>query len=73
MKKYEFKNYLTRKSAEIHVEVDGWPGFVFVMHYHQGELDGSLRGCSEPGSGCKRFANEASAIRSAKNYIAKED
>ena len=72
MKKYEFKNYLARRTAEIHVDVDGWPGFVLVMHYHQGEPDCSLRGCSEPGSGCKRFTNESDAIRCAKNYVTKE-
>lgn len=73
MKKYDFKNYLTHRSAEIIVDVPSYPGSVFVMYYHNGEPDYSLRGCSEPGSGCKRFTNEASAIRSAKNYIAKED
>ena len=73
MKKYEFKNYITNRSAEIHVDVAGWPGFVFVNHYCMGELDSRVRGCSEPGSGCKRFENEAAAIRSAQRYIAKED
>lgn len=73
MTKYVFKNHLTHRTAEILVDVSGYPGSVFVMHYHQGEPDCSLRGCSEPGSGCKRFTNEASAIRSARNYITKED
>lgn len=73
MKKYEFKNYLNRRSAEVHVDVGGWPGFVFVNYYHQGEPDCSVRGCSEPGSGCKRFTDEAAAIRSATRYIKKED
>lgn len=72
MKKYEFQNLLTHRTAEIHVDVAGWAGFVFVMHYHQGEPDCSLRGCSEPGSGCKRFTDEAAAVRSAKRYITKE-
>ena len=72
MKKYEFKNYLTHRSAEIHVDVGGWPGFVFVMHYYKGEPDCDLRGCSEPGSGCKRFTSEAAAIRSARCYVTKE-
>lgn len=71
MKKYEFKNYLTHRSAEIHVDVGGWPGFIFVMHNYKGEPDCSLRGCSEPGSGCKRFTDEAAAIKSAKRYITK--
>ncbi len=72
MKKYEFKNYLTHRSAEIHVDVAGWPGVVFVMHYFMGEPDCSVRGASEPGSGCKRFADENAAIRCAKRYITKE-
>ena len=72
MKKYEFKNYMTHRSAEVFVDVGGWPGFVFVMHYHNVEPDSSLHGCSEPGSGCKRFTDEASAIRSATRYIKKE-
>ena len=72
MKKYEFKNYLTRRSAEVHVDVDGWPGFVFVMHYHQGEPDYDLRGTTEPGTGEKRFTDEEAAIRCATRYIKKE-
>ena len=73
MKKYEFKNYLTRRTAEVHVNVSGWPGFVFVMHYHKGEPDYSLRGTTEPGTGEKRFTTEAAAIRCAKRYVTKED
>lgn len=72
MKKYEFKNYLTHRSAEIHVDVGGWPGFVFVMYNYKGEPDCSIRGASEPGSGCKRFTDEVAAIRSANRYITKE-
>lgn len=72
MKKYEFKNYLTHRSAEVLVDVGGWPGFVFVMHYHKGEPDYSLRGCSEPGSGCKRFTTEAAAVKAANRYVTKE-
>lgn len=73
MKKYEFQNLLSHRNAEIHVNVAGWPGFVFVNHYYMGELDSSVRGCSEPGSGCKRLTNEVSAIRCAKRYVTKED
>lgn len=72
MKKYEFKNYLSRKTAEVHVDVKGWPGFVFVLYFNKGEPDYSLRGCSEPGSGCKRFTSEGDALRSAKRYVTKE-
>ena len=72
MKKYGFQNLLTHRHAEIHVDVAGWPGFVFVNHYYMGEMDSSVRGCSEPGSGCKRFENEAAAIRCATRYVAKE-
>lgn len=72
MKKYEFKNYLTRRTAEILVDVKGYPGFVFVNHYHEGEPDDRVRDCHEPGSGCKRFTDEAKALRCAKAYVAKE-
>ena len=72
MKKYELKNLLTHRTAEIHVDVAGYPGVVFVNHYDLGEMDASVRGCSEPGSGCKRFKDEVSAIRCATRYITKE-
>ncbi len=73
MKKYEFKNYVTHRTAEIHVDVSSYPGFVCVQHIYKGEPDYSVRGCSEPGSGCKRFTDEAAAIRCAKRYVTKED
>ena len=69
MKKYEFKNYVTHRTAEVHVDVDGWAGCIFVMHYAFGEPDCSVRGCSEPGSGCKRFLDEAAAVNCAKRYV----
>ena len=72
MKKYEFKNYLTHRSAEILVDVSGYPDSVFVMHYHNGEPDYSLRGTTEPGTGEKRFTSEVAAFRSAKHYVTKE-
>lgn len=71
MKKYEFQNYFTHRSADIHTNVSGWEGYWFVMFYDKGELDYNLKGTTSPGSGEKRFANEASAIRSAKHYITK--
>lgn len=73
MKKYEFKNYVTHRSAEIHVDLEAWPGFVYVQHIYMGEPDCSIRGCSEPGSGCKRFTDEAAAIRCAKRYVERDD
>lgn len=73
MKKYEFKNYITHRTAEIHVNTGGYEGFVLVNFFSNGEPDYSLRGCSEPGSGCKRFVDEASAIRSAKAYVISDD
>lgn len=73
MKKYEFKNYLTHRSAEIHVNIPGYEGFVFVRHDYLGEPDYSLRGTTEPGTGEKRFTSEAAAIRCAKRYITRED
>ena len=41
------------------------------MFYNKGEHDCALKGATEPGSGEKRFTNEAAAIRSAKNYVTK--
>ena len=69
MKKYEFKNYVTHRTAEVHINVDGKPDFVFVNYIYRGELDCNIRGASEPGSGCKRFTDEAAALRSAKRYV----
>lgn len=71
MKKYEFKNYVTHKTAEIHVDVPGYDGLFLVNYIDKGEMDSTIRGCSEPGSGCKRFTSEFSAIRSAKLYVTK--
>ena len=73
MKKYEFKNYLTHRSAEIHVDLAGYEGVVFVMHYYKGEPDYSMKRTTEPGTGEKRFTTEADAIRCVKRYITKED
>ena len=71
MKKYEFQNYITHRRADIYTDVDRWPGYWFVMFYDKGEPDYALKGTTEPGSGEKRFINEAAAIRSAKNYVTK--
>lgn len=72
MKKYEFKNYQTRKTAEILVDVGGWDGFVFVLYYRDGEPDCNLKRTTQPGTAERRFDNELSAIRSAKRYITSE-
>ena len=71
MKKFEFKNYVTHKTAEVHVDVAGYEGLVFVHYIDKGEMDNTIRGCSEPGSGCKRFTSEPSAVRSAQAYVTK--
>ena len=34
MKKYEFKNYVTHRSAEVHVDVPGYEGIFFVQFMH---------------------------------------
>lgn len=73
MKKFEFKNYATHRAAEVHVDVRGYEGFVFVCYFHNGEPDYDLRGTTEPGTGEKRFTSESAAIRSASRYIRKED
>ncbi len=71
MKKYELKNYITHKSAEVLTDVKGYSSFVYVLYYRMGELDYDLRGTN--GTGEKRFNNEVSALRSAKRYITKSD
>ena len=72
MKTYEFKNCVTHRSAEIHVDVDRYEGIYFVQYKYMDEPDYNLRGTTEPGTGEKRFSTEAAAIRSAKRYITKE-
>ena len=71
MKKYEFQNYFTHRRADILTNVSGWDSYWFVLFYDKGELDSSVKGTTEPGTGEKRFTNEASAIRSAKHYVTK--
>ena len=70
MKKYEFKNYYTHKSAEIHTDISSYEGCWFVCFFKNGECDYDLKGTG--GTGEKRFTNEAAAIRAAKAYIVKE-
>ena len=70
MKKYEFKNYVTHRSAEVHTDVLSYPGFCFVMHYKVGLPDYELRGTG--GTAEKKFTTEEAAIRCAKRYITKE-
>lgn len=43
MKKYEFKNYVTHRSAEVHVDVAGYEGLFFVEFMHLGEPDYTLK------------------------------
>lgn len=43
MKKYEFKNYVTHRSAEVHVDVPGYEGIFFVQFMHLGEPDHTLK------------------------------
>lgn len=71
MKKYEFKNYVTHKSAEVLTDIQSWPGYSFVMHYINGQPDYALRGTG--GTGEKRFTTEEAAIRCAVRYVTKED
>lgn len=71
MKKYELKNYITHKSAEVITDVEGYSSFVYVAYYCMGELDCDLKGTN--GTGEKRFNNEISALRSAKRYITKAE
>ena len=71
MKKYEFKNYMNKRTAEIHTDLAGRDGFVYVLYYRNGEPDYDLKRTTEPGTAERRFTNEMSAIRSAKRYITK--
>lgn len=72
MKKYEFKNYLTRKTAEVHINVSGFDGFVYVLYFREGEPDYDLKRTIAPGTAERRFLDEPSAVRSAKRYITSE-
>ena len=72
MKKYEFKNYVTHRTAEIHVDVPGYEGFFFVLFEHMGEPDYMLKHTTEPGSGEMRFTTEEAAVRRAKLYVTRE-
>lgn len=72
MKKYEFKNYVTHRSAEVHVDVSGYEGFFFVQFMHLGEPDYTLKRTTEPGSGEMRFTTEDAAVRMATRYVARE-
>ena len=72
MKKYEFKNYLTHRSAEVHMDVPGYEGLFFVQFIHLGEPDNMLKFTTEPGSGEMRFTTEEAAIRRAKVYVTQE-
>lgn len=69
MKKYEFKNYLTHRSAEVHVDVPGYEGLFLVQFMHLGEPDHTLKRTTEPGSGEMRFIFEEDAIFRATRYI----
>lgn len=69
MKKYEFKNYLTHRSAEVHVDVLGYEGLFFVQFTNLGEPDHTLKGTTEPGSGEMRFTTEEAAVRRATQYV----
>lgn len=69
MKKYEFKNYVTHRSAEVHVDVAGYEGLFFVEFMHLGEPDYTLKRTTEPGSGEMRFTTEEDAVRRATRYV----
>ena len=73
MKKYEFKNYVTHRSAEVHVDVPGYEGIFFVQFEHMGEPDHLLKRTTEPGSGEMRFTTEDAAVRMATRYVAREN
>lgn len=72
MKKYEFKNYVTHRSAEVYVDVPGYEGTFFVQFMHLGEPDHLLKRTTEPGSGEMRFTTEDAAVRRATRYVARE-
>lgn len=69
MKKYEFKNYVTHRSAEVHVDVPGYEGIFLVQFMHLGEPDYVLKRTTEPGSGEMRFTSEEDAVRGATKYV----
>ena len=69
MKKYEFKNYLTHRSAEVHMNVPGYEGLFLVQFTHLGERDHKLKRTTEPESGEMRFSTEEAAVRRATRYV----
>lgn len=69
MKKYEFKNYMTHRPAEVHVDVPGYEEIFFVQFMHLGELDHTLKRTTEPGSGEMRFTTEEAAVCGATRYV----
>lgn len=73
MKKYEFKNYMTHRFAEVHVDVPGYEGLFFVQFRHLGEPDHLLKCTTEPGSGEMRFTTEEAAVRGATRYVTREN
>lgn len=72
MKKYEFKNYLAHRSAEVHLDVPGYEGLFLVQFMHLGEPDHLLKRTTEPGSGEMRFTTEDAAVRMATRYVTRE-
>lgn len=70
MKKYEFKNYVTHRSAEVHVDVPGYEGIFFVQFMHLGEpVKRTRKRTTEPGSGEMRFTTEEAAVCGATRYV----
>ena len=69
MKRYEFQNYITHRSASIITDEERYPGYWFVLYYDKGELDCELTGTTYPGTGERRFTHEETAIKSAIRYV----
>lgn len=69
MKKYEFKNYITHKSVEIHVEKVNHKNTYVVWYSCMGKPDRNPHGTAGCDNSAEYCAEEADAIRRAVNYV----
>ena len=72
MKKYEFKNYSTHKSAEIHLYKNDRIITYVVWYSKLGKPDCNPHGIAGCNNSAEHYSEEADAIRQAIGYIYKE-
>lgn len=69
MKKYDFKNYITHKSAEIHVEKINHVYTYVVWYSRMGKPDCTHHGPTGSKDSAEYFTTELDAIERAVRYI----